>query len=90
MNHRNEAEEGTVFLEPEYFDQAIVGKTLVNGKEILAYDYFLLIDALAKEEKLDWDDALEWIEYNTLRSIPYMGEGAPVVVNSLAEDGEQE
>lgn len=81
MNYREEMEEGTVFLEPEYFDEAIIGKARVNGHEVLAYSLQAIIDAVYKHEVQDMDEATEWVEYNTLRAIPYMGEQAPVIVD---------
>lgn len=35
-----------------------------------------------KEENLDYEDALEFIEYNTLRALPYMGDNAPIILNT--------
>ena len=36
---------------------------------------------LAAMEEQDWDyeGAVEWIEYNTIRTIPYMGACHPIV-----------
>lgn len=31
------------------------------------------------------EEAIEWIDYNTIRAIPYMGEKAPIVMYSLPE-----
>ena len=31
------------------------------------------------------EDAIEWIEYNTIRSLPYAGENAPIVMYRLYE-----
>ena len=33
-----------------------------------------------KKEGWSDNDAIEWIEYNTIRALPYMGEGAPSVM----------
>ena len=32
-----------------------------------------------------WDeiDAVEWIDYNTIRALPYMGENAPMIIHRL-------
>ena len=41
--------------------------------------------AAAIEENPDWteEDAVEWIDFNTLRTVPYMGEKAPIIVFPL-------
>ena len=38
-------------------------------------------------EKENWpmEDATEWINYNTIRSLPYMGEDAPIIMNRLED-----
>ena len=49
------------------------------------YDYDLMILWLMKKENWPFDDAAEWISYNTLRALPYMGEDAPIIVNRLED-----
>ena len=41
--------------------------------------------AAAIEENPDWteEDATEWIDFNTLRTVPYMGNKAPIIVFPL-------
>lgn len=41
-----------------------------------------MIEDLMKEEDLDYEDALEFIEYNTLRALPYMGDNAPIILDT--------
>lgn len=47
-------------------------------------EYLELRDA-AIEENPDWteEDAIEWIDFNTLRTVPYMGNKAPIIVFPL-------
>jgi hypothetical protein len=68
--------EGTVFFENPSFVKAITGIT--DGEQLI-YDYALMIAAAMEEEGWDEESAVEWIEYNTLRSIPYMGCYHPIV-----------
>ena len=68
--------EGTVFFENPSFVKAITG---ITDSEQLIYDYALMIAAAMEEEGWDEESAVEWIEYNTLRSIPYMGCYHPIV-----------
>ena len=67
-----------IVLENYAFDNAIVGVTL-DGKAI--YCFQLMIEELVGEG-FDELEAIEWIEYNTIRSLPYMGEKAPVIMYS--------
>lgn len=72
---------GVVLLDPPELDRAIVGFT-VGEHARAVYTYDGLVEALAKTmDSGDAEsDAREWIDYNTVRSLPYMGERAPVVV----------
>ncbi len=59
------------------FDDAAVGMTS-DGR--LVYDYGLMIKSMARKDGISEEDAMEFIDYNTIRSIPYAGENAPVVM----------
>ena len=68
--------EETIFFENPSFVKAITG---ITDSEQLIYDYNLMIEAAMEEEQWEAEEAIEWIEYNTLRSIPYMGHHHPIV-----------
>lgn len=78
------------------FDSAIIGVTHDNRA---VYDYDEMIDSLAKEYMAEGETteeavtmAIEWIEFNTLRSLPYVSNGPVVVFNTedMFEDEENE
>ena len=73
-----------VMLDGPVFDGGIVGTTR-DGK--LVYSYEKLARALAGGTGW-WSvaEAVDWIEYNTIRSLPYMGDKAPIVMNDLDPD----
>lgn len=71
---------GTVYLDNPSFVKAIIGIT-ESGQ--LIYDYNLMILAAMEEQEWECEEAIEWIEYNTLRSIPYMGDLRPIVMMPL-------
>ena len=65
----------SVFLEPrEILDAAIVRRRKDGG---IVYGYYKLADAFVKMGMEDTDEAMEWIEYNVVRSIPYMPHPQP-------------
>lgn len=66
----------TIVLEPEYFDNAIIG---ITDEGRLIYSYDKLIEAYSNGESCEYEEAVEWVDYNTLRAIPYMGSMAPIV-----------
>ena len=68
--------EETVFFEHPSMVKAITG---ITDSGQLIYDYNLMIEAAMEEEGWTCEEAIDWIEYNTLRSIPYMGSSHPIV-----------
>ena len=75
----------SILLKNYSYDSAIIGATKEGS---VLYDYDLMIQWLQETEDFSYDDAVEWIEYNTLRAIPYMyNHGiAPTVVYKDEED----
>lgn len=80
-----ELEEGTIVLEPQSsYNKAIIGVS-INSKHII-YSYDLLLSILV-EGGMSYDDAMDWLEYNTLRSIEYMeAEYRPIIIRSIEEE----
>lgn len=68
-------EDAVIFRNPD-FEQAFIGIT-EDGRAV--YSYELMIASLIAEG-MDYEDAVEFIDYNTLRALPYMGYKAPVVM----------
>lgn len=72
--------EGIKYLTDYSYDDALVGVT-EDGRAV--YDFDKMIEWLMEEEGWSDIEAIEWIEANTLRAIPYMGEGAPIIMYPL-------
>ena len=66
-----------VLSSPSY-NNSIIGISYDNR---VIYDYDLMIEDLMKEDDLDYESALEFLEYNTLRALPYMGDDAPIILD---------
>ena len=73
---------GMLMLDGPEFDGGIIG---VSDGGRLVYSYGKLVDALAEANGWSREDAVDWVEFNTLRSLPYYG-NAPVVVYDLDVD----
>lgn len=74
--------EGAVILDGPSFDNSIVGYT-DDGR--LVYSLDKMVEELSREENFSVEEALDFINYNTYRSLPYMGEHAPIIMNSLED-----
>lgn len=77
--------EGIKFFINYSYDTALIGVS-DDGRAI--YDYEKMIEWLMDEENWSDDEAVEWIEHNTIRALPYLGEGAPIIMYPLAYLGE--
>jgi hypothetical protein len=55
----------------------------VTTDERVVYDYDKMIEELMRDEKWSYDDAVDWIEYNTIRALPYAGENGPIIMYSI-------
>lgn len=80
LNIRDLLPEDTIVFDNMSYDNSIIGVTF-DGRAI--YDYDLMVLELMEDENLNCDEAVDWIEYNTLRSLPYAGKMAPLVVSNV-------
>lgn len=65
------------------FNRAIVG---ISTDHRVIYSMPKMIAQIMEDDDCDEADATEWIEYNTLRTLPYMGKGAPIIINTTVEE----
>lgn len=65
---------------PEQYKDAIVGITYDGNHVIYSVEKF--VECLVNEG-MSYVEAADWISYNTARSIPYMGEYAPILMNEM-------
>lgn len=67
--------EGAIYF-PEYND-AMIG---VSSDGNAVYSYEKMVDCLMRQDGMSDEEAMEWIDYNTIRSLPYFGQQAPIIV----------
>lgn len=79
---------GATVLEPPELDEAIVE---VKSNGAVVYSKALLIDVFMEMNSSSYEEAVEHVEYNTIRALPYMPEPRPEVIDpdyeSILEDG---
>lgn len=76
---RDELPDDTIVFDNHAYDNSIIGTTF-DGRAIYLYE--LMVNELMEDEGWDESDAIEWIEFNTIRALPYIGDLAPVIVSS--------
>lgn len=72
--------EDVIYLTNYSYDDALVG---ISEDNRAIYDFDKMVEWLVEEENFEELDAIEWIEYNTIRALPYMGEKAPIIMYPL-------
>lgn len=72
-------EDFIIFTNPDY-DSAIVG---ISEDNRVIYDYDEMVRCLVDEDGMDEISAMEFIDYNTVRSLPYAGSGAPIIMHKI-------
>lgn len=68
-----------VLLDGPEFDDGIIGH--YNGRVV--YSKRRIVNSLKHHNRWSEVDAVDWVEFNTIRSLPYMGDHAPIVVNDI-------
>ena len=77
-------EESALFMDD--FDDAIIGVTIAGtGKPKVVYDQMKCIEILMRDGIPNWEEAVEYFEYNTVRACMYMGEDSPIIIDCLEE-----
>lgn len=72
-------EDALVFDNASY-DNSIVGVTTDNK---VVYDYDKMVEELMEDEGWSYDEAVDWIDYNTIRSLQYAGDKAPIIMYGM-------
>jgi hypothetical protein len=72
--------EDVTILENYSYDDALIGVT-EDGRAV--YDYEKMVAWLVETEGFTELEAVEWIDYNTIRALPYMGDKAPLIMYPL-------
>lgn len=81
---RNKLPEGALIFDNASYDNSIIGITLDDR---VIYSFERMVQEYMSDNACDEIDAIEWVEYNTIRALPYAGDKAPMIVY---EEGEQE
>lgn len=72
-------DEAIVFDNPSY-ETVIVGYDIHTNRII--YDYERMIDYLVENEQMSEEEAVEFIDFNTIHSLDYI-ENHPIILNRI-------
>lgn len=68
-------------LEPDYFDEAIIGLAQRIGMDVICYDKEKVLELLCVKEEMTYEDAIEHFEYNIIGS--WVGDTTPVFLSYI-------
>lgn len=74
--------ENVVILRDFSYDSALVG---ISDDNRAIYDFYKMVEWLMEERGWSAEESIDWVCYNTMRAIPYMGEGAPIIMYRLLD-----
>lgn len=75
-------EDAVVFDNPS-FDGSIIG---ISTEGHVIYDLCSMIQELSIDDQMSYEEASEFIDYNTLRALPYITEGTkPIILEQIVE-----
>ena len=63
------SEDKPLILDNSAYDNSIIGISLDNR---LIYDYNKMVKEYSKDNNCSIDEAIEWIDYNTIRALSYI------------------
>lgn len=72
--------EDVIILSDYGYDDALIGVTEDNRA---VYDFNKMVEGLCDKHGFSYDEAVDWIEFNTIRALPYAGPNAPIVMYPL-------
>lgn len=73
-------EDAIVYQNPD-FDSAIIGVDEISGAVV--YDYQLMVEDMMKKDNITYQQAAEFIDFNTIRATPYFPDPKPIIVRKL-------
>jgi hypothetical protein len=74
---KNPHAEELLFLDG--YDDAIIGTaTNDDGDTVICYSVDRMVDAVMRQENITYDEAMEWVSYNTLSA--YLGKLTPIYI----------
>lgn len=76
----NAGYEDVVYLTNYSYDDALIG---ISDDNRAVYDYDKMVKWLVENEGFTAEEAIEWIDYNTIRALPYAGSKAPIIMHPL-------
>ena len=70
-----------ITFQESYYERALIG---VSTDERAVYSYETMIECLMAEEGMSYEEAQEWLEYNTIGAV--VKDGPIIIIRKLEEE----
>lgn len=81
----DDGEGAPLLFESPDFDRSVIGAEEGTGRVV--YDYDLMVAEMSEEAGIEPDEAMEFIDYNTMRALAYADpERRPIVIRRITAD----
>lgn len=78
----NEVDPSEIMLiDDEAYCESLIGTAVGTDKERAVYDFDKMVEEYADFHGVSHEEAADHINFNVIRSLPYYGENAPIIVN---------
>lgn len=77
---RDELPEDAIVFDNMSYDGSIIG---VTTDDRVVYSYDKMVEELMQDEEWSYENAVEWIDYNTIRALPYAGPNGPIIMYNI-------
>ncbi len=77
---RERLPQGAVILDDSSYDNSIIGTTIDGG---VIYSLERMVEEYMSDNDCTEEEALDWIDYNTVRAIPYLPDPKPMIVSEV-------
>ena len=77
---RDKLPPSSIVLDSESYDNSIIGVSF-DGAAI--YSYERMVEEYMKDNECTEEEAVDWIDYNTIRAIPYFPKPRPLIVSEV-------
>lgn len=77
LDIRNKLPNKAIVFENESYDESIIGVSLEGG---VIYSYERMIEEYMVNHQCTYEEAIDWVEYNTIRALAYSPQPKPMIV----------
>ena len=77
---RENLPEDSVIFDNHAYDNSIIGLS-TDGRVV--YDFNKMVKEIMDDEGWTEEEAIDWVDYNTVRALSYMGDKSPIICEGL-------